>query len=85
LALLLLILVNLLLLVGMVCLPSLVETGIGSVFTRVWLFFGMLVFASHYNYYCLEMKKKKEHSVRQARTTSQYRSERLPVRNSVYK
>ena len=84
-ALLLFILVNLLLLIGMISLPSIALSGTGSVFARVWLFFGMLVFASYYNYYCLELKEKKKRRTRQAEPIDQYLSERLQVRNSVYK
>ena len=49
-----LVIVNILLLSGMVLLPPVAGSGLGSVVTRIWLAFGILVFTGHYLRYLEE-------------------------------
>lgn len=53
-----LILVNLILALGMIWLPSVGGGEIGNLFARVWLIFGVLVFLGHYLYYKEDHEKK---------------------------
>lgn len=59
-SLLMLIIANLLLVLGMLTLPSLLGGGTSGVFTRVWLFFGLLVFLAHYFRYFDSQRVKKD-------------------------
>ncbi len=83
-ALVLLVLINLILVFGMLSLPPLLSGGIGSIFARAWLLFGLLVFLAHYTYY-LELEKNKRHRAKNASPMVHHRSERLLVRTSEYK
>ncbi len=80
----LVILVNLILVFGMLSLPSLLSGGIGSIFARAWLLFGLLVFLAHYAHY-LELEKNKRHREEHASPMAHHRSERLLARISEYK
>jgi len=57
-SLLFLIIINLLLMAGMVFLPSLRGEGLGHIYSRAWLIFGLLVFAAHYLQYLDQTRKK---------------------------
>lgn len=52
-----LILVNLLLILGLLTLPPLAGHGTGSMFSRVWLMFGLLVLAGNFQIYLSRSKR----------------------------
>lgn len=56
---LILVIVNILLVLGMVLLPPVTGSGLGSLVTRVWLAFGILVFTGHYLRYLDETDRAK--------------------------
>jgi len=53
---------------GMIALPPLSGSGVGSVFARAWLLFGLLVFFGHYLHYAGEAQKRKSPAARQDTT-----------------
>ncbi len=53
-----LVIVNLLLALGMIWLPSIAGGEIGNLFARTWLLFGILIFLGHYIDYQAKLKKK---------------------------
>ena len=60
---LILVIVNVLLVLGMVLLPPVTGSGLGSVVTRVWLAFGILVFTGHYLRYLDEIDRVKARKI----------------------
>ncbi len=79
---LLLALVSLLLCIGLLLLPPLTGGGIGSLFARAWLFFGILVFSAHYVYF---LKKTGGRQVAgSTEFTVRRRGEQLPVQSREY-
>lgn len=79
-----LIIVNLLLVLGMLTLPSLLGGGIGGIFTRVWLFFGILVFLAHYFRYFDSQRGKKDVQPGD-RARAHLHAVRLPERSEVHR
>ncbi|MBS4021429.1 MAG: hypothetical protein KGZ79_03260 [Dethiobacter sp.] len=79
----LLILVNLILALGLFNLPPLLEGGTGSLFARVWLVFGLLVFTAHYRHWLVLEKSKQK--ANQSSTKVHHQTERLVVRNQEYR
>jgi len=52
-----LLIVSIFLTMGMILLPSLTGTGLGSLVARAWLTFGLLVFAGYYLSFLEEEKR----------------------------
>ncbi|NLZ38171.1 MAG: hypothetical protein GX893_01005 [Firmicutes bacterium] len=61
-----------LLVLGMVILPPLTGSGAGSLVTRLWFAFALLVFSSHHSYYRQQLSKmqNKEKSAETIRRTA---------------
>lgn len=75
---------SILLAVGMVLLPPLTGTGLGSIVTRAWLVLGLLVFFGYYSYY-LAQGERSSRQRKAAKPKAHLRSVQSGARSAGYK